>query len=162
MISAMSPGDQFRQVCGKFATGIVVATVMGEGRPHGVTVNSFTSVSLDPPLILFCLDRRAAILPHFQTAGHFAINILEEAQIEISGRFARTGLERFEGVEWRAGATGVPVLEGTLAFLECALESIAEGGDHVIVLGEVMRAGCRDGRPLLYFASGYRRLEAEE
>src|SRR5438105_3785795 len=138
--------DHFRAACGKYATGITVATVLeAAGQPHGVTVNSFTSVSLDPPIILFCLDRRAVILNHFQASRRFAINVLCEEQREISGRFARAGIDRFEGIEWTPGETGVPLLPGSLVSLECTLSQTVEAGDHLILLGEVSHLSCREG-----------------
>ena len=151
--------EELRAVCGKYATGVTVATVLESGdKPHGVTVNSFTSVSLDPPLILFCLDLRAAILAHFETAGHFAINILSAEQQQHSSRFARAGIDRFAGIAWTPGDTGVPLLAGTMGSMECALVQTYDAGDHRILLGEVLRVRIAEGEPLVYFG-GYRKLE---
>lgn len=156
-IPSLNP-DLFRRACSKFATGIAVATTF-DGRPHGLTVNSFTSVSLDPPLILFCIDYTANILPVFRRASHFAINILESNQEAISSAFAFRGEDRFEGVSWRPGIEMVPVLEGTLATLECRTHTILEVGDHAVFVGEVLTASVGVGEPLLYFDSRYTRLE---
>lgn len=149
----------FRGVCSRFATGVTVATVLGpEGEPHGLTANSFTSVSLTPPLVLICIDHATSILPLFRAAPHFGINILNEDQKDLSARFARKGQNRFHGVEWRAGRCGVPELGGVLGFLECARHSTVEAGDHAILIGEVLHAEVGHGKPLLYFDSGYRSM----
>lgn len=154
---SLSP-DLFRRACSKFATGIAVATTY-DGQPHGLTVNSFTSVSLDPPLILFCIDQAANILSIFKRASHFAINILESDQEATSSAFAFRGEDRFEGVSWRPGVEMIPILEGTLATLECRTHKVVEAGDHTIFVGEVLTASVGVGEPLLYFDSRYTRLE---
>jgi len=149
----------FRSACGKFSTGITVVTIIGEdGQPYGMTANSFTSVSLDPPLVLICIDRKAAILPRLESARFIGINVLAEDQTAISAQFARRGVNRFEAAGWFAGQTGVPLLEGLLAYFECALSQVIDGGDHRIFLAEVRHLKCFEGRPLLYFASAYRVL----
>jgi len=149
----------FRRVCSKYATGITIVTVLdSRGAPHGLTVNSFTSVSLSPPLVLFCLDRQTAILTHFRLDTRFAINVLEEEQKDISSCFARSGHDRFEGVAWRPGETGAPVLPEVLATLECGVTQMVEAGDHIIVIGEAIHATWRDGQPLIYFNSSYQSL----
>jgi len=154
--------QHFRRVCGKYATGITVLTVLdSSGAPQGMTANSFTSVSLDPPLILVCIDRRTSLLAHFRPSVYFAINILGEEHRDLSGRFARSGQDRFEGVAWRPGETGAPVLADMLATLECCVTQVVEAGDHVVVLGEALHATWREGRPLLYFNSSYQELRAE-
>lgn len=152
--------DLFRRACSKFATGIVVVTTY-DGKPHGVTVNSFTSVSLDPPLVLFCINYSANILSVFREASHFAINILEGDQEAISSAFAFRGKDRFEGISWRPGIEMVPILEGTLATLECKIHSVVEAGDHAIFIGEALTATVGTGNPLLYFDSRYKRLHLE-
>jgi flavin reductase (DIM6/NTAB) family NADH-FMN oxidoreductase RutF len=152
-------GEHFRRACGRFATGItVVTTVDHDGNPHGMTANSFTSVSLDPPLVLVCVDYRAKILQTFQRAERFGINVLSEGQRDLSQAFARRGEDRFNGIEWQAGESGVPLLPGALAWLECVLVNAVDAGDHAILIARVDRAECHDGRPLLYFASGYENL----
>ena len=149
----------FRQACGKFATGITIVTVIGpDGLPHGMTVNSFTSVSLEPPLVLVCIDRKATILPKLQSARDFGINVLAEDQQDLSTQFARRGLDRFDAVPWSAGELGVPLIDGALAHYECSVASLTEGGDHLIFIGEVQRLQCFAGRPLLYYESGYATL----
>jgi flavin reductase (DIM6/NTAB) family NADH-FMN oxidoreductase RutF len=133
--------------------------VVGEdGHPYGMTANSFTSVSLDPPLILLCIDRRAAILPRLESAKHIGINVLAENQQALSAQFARRGINRFESAGWFLGETGVPILEGVLAYFECAVSEVIEGGDHRIFIAVVRHLRCFEGRPLLYFASHYETL----
>jgi len=147
---------QFRRVCGKFASGITVATVLdGDGAAHGMTANSFTSVSLAPPLVLICVDHRARILEYFRSSEFFGINILSASQRPISDRFAGSGYDRFQGVEWAPGATGVPLLPDVLATLECARVNLVTAGDHDILIGEVLHSHCRDGEPLLFYSSQY-------
>jgi flavin reductase (DIM6/NTAB) family NADH-FMN oxidoreductase RutF len=149
----------FRRVCGRFASGITITTVLDEaGGVHGLTANSFTSVSLTPPLVLVCVDHRAAILEHFRHSRHFGINILGEHQRPLSDRFAGSGYDRFEGVEWHRGQTGVPLLNGVLAVLECSRVKLVPTGDHDILIGQVVHAHCHDGEPLIYFGSQYRHL----
>ena len=151
--------DDFRVACGRYATGIAVATVMGtDGAPHGLTVNSFTSVSLSPPLILLCVAHSSAVLEYFRATPFFAINILREEQRALSGHFARTGHDRFEGVSWTAGISGAPLLPGSLAVLQCEMHKRVVAGDHDILIGEVRALEIADSRPLVYYASSYRQL----
>lgn len=152
----------FRRVCGKFATGITVLTVIDASTgPQGMTANSFTSVSLDPPMILVCIDRKARILSYFSAGARFAINVLHEEQKELSACFARSGLERFQGVEWAPGQNGSPILPEVLATLECSVAQMVDAGDHVVVIGEVFHATWREGQPLIYFNSSYQTLRSE-
>lgn len=152
----------FRRVCAAFATGVAVATVTGrDGKPHGLTVNSFTSVSLHPPLVLICVGHRAATHGPFSSAAHFALNFLDETQQELSERFASSHPSRFEGLPWHAGETGAPVLEEALGVLECETWRKLDAGDHTVFFGLVKSARVRDGRPLVYFGSRYRRLAGE-
>jgi flavin reductase (DIM6/NTAB) family NADH-FMN oxidoreductase RutF len=151
--------DEFRRACGRFATGVTIATVLdAQGAPHGLTVSSFTSVSLDPPLVLICLGHAVTIVDFFRNASHFGVNVLNAGQREISERFARKGADRFDGIAWTAGATGVPLLPGAIASMECAVEQRVTSGDHDIFIGRMVRAQVADGAPLVYFAGGYREL----
>jgi len=151
--------QEFRHACGRFATGVTIASVMdAKGTPHGLTVSSFTSVSLDPPLILICLGHAVAAIRHFRAASHFGINVLAEDQRALSDRFARKGHDRFEGVAWEPGETGAPMLPGVLAAIECAVHRIVPMGDHDILVGEMVHARVRDGQPLLHFAGAYHKL----
>ena len=152
----------FRRACARFATGITVTTVRGpDGEPHGLTANSFTSVSLTPPLVLVCIDHSCNVLPMLRAATHYGINILREEQRPISSRFAQRGLDRFNGIPWRETSAGVPVLLGVIGFLECRLVQAVDAGDHCILIGEVIATEFSDGRPLLYYNSAYRGLEEE-
>lgn len=152
----------FRRTCARFATGITITTVRGPDRePHGLTANSFTSVSLTPPLVLVCIDQSCTILPMFRNSAYYGINILREDQRYVSTRFAQRGLDRFNGIPWRETDTGVPVLNDVIGFLECRLVQSVDAGDHCILIGEVLSAEFKDGRPLLYFNSRYRELQAD-
>jgi flavin reductase (DIM6/NTAB) family NADH-FMN oxidoreductase RutF len=151
--------ETFREACARFATGVTVATVRAtDGTPHGLTASSFTSVSIQPPLILICIDYACTFLSHFRACTNFAVNVLEESQRELSVRFAQMPEGRFEGIHWYPGQAGAPLLGGCIANIECRLSSIIEAGDHAIFLGEVIRAETRPGRPLLYFNRDYRTL----
>jgi len=151
--------QQFRRICGKFASGITVATVRdAAGAAHGMTANSFTSVSLAPPLVLVCVDHRTRVLEHFRASEYFGINILGAGQRHLSDKFAGRGYDRFEGVEWYAGQTGAPLLPEVLATIECARVNVVTAGDHDIVIGEVLHADCLDGDPLVFYCSEYRSL----
>ncbi len=148
--------SEFRVACSRFATGVAIVSVRAiDGSPHGLTVNSFTSVSCDPPLILVCIDARCTVLPHFRVGGHFGVNVLSEHQRAHSVRFSECMDARFEGVDWTSGVTGAPLIHGCLAWFECRVERMIEAGDHAIVLGAVGRAEAFEGRPLIYHNSRY-------
>ena len=150
---------EFCKACSHFATGVTVVTsVKCDGSPVGVTVSSFTSVSLEPPLVLVCLKAESKVLDHVLVAGRFGLNILASHQEEFSSRFARPLQDRFEGLAWHPGATGVPLLCGVLATLECALDSCFPAGDHQILIGRVITVASAEGAPLVRFASRYRSL----
>lgn len=151
---------QLRRCLGRFATGVAVVTSRhGDVGPVGLTVNSFTSVSLDPPLILFCIDCQAATHDLFVTAAHFAVNILGADQQPISDRFAARGSDKWRGVAHGFHRLGVPLLSDSLAHLVCAREHVYAGGDHSIVIGRVLDLHQSDhGQPLLYFQGAYRCL----
>jgi len=154
-------GQESRAACGRFATGITVVTTVGaDGAPVGVTVNSFSSVSLDPPLVLFCLDRAALSFPAFEGAKSFAINVLRESQQDLSVRFSQQGAQKFGDLDVQRWGTGCPILAGCLANLECRTEAIYPGGDHIIIVGRVVHLSVEeDGRPLVYYGGAYRTLE---
>lgn len=137
----------------------VATTLDASGIPHGLTINSFTSLSLNPPLVLFCLDRTAQTLATFEGSKSFVINILEQSQRELSQRFASRQPDRFDGIPWRRGLSGAPVLPGSLAILECHLREVLDGGDHRIFVGEVVAVEADEGAPLLYFSGRYRQLD---
>jgi flavin reductase (DIM6/NTAB) family NADH-FMN oxidoreductase RutF len=151
--------DEFKHTCGRFATGVAVASVMdAQGTPHGLTVSSFTSVSLDPPLILVCLGHAVTSIELFRSSRYFGLSILKEDQRELSQHFARKGHDRFNGLPWERGATGVPLLKNVLATMECAVEQRVRSGDHDIFVAKMVRACVYEGAPLIYYASGYREL----
>ena len=154
---------EFRAACSRFATGITIVTCLdAESRPHGMTVNSFTSVSLEPPLVLVSIDLRHAILGHFLACPWFAVNVLAENQESLSHRFSSVSANRFIDVDWHSGESGMPLLAGVLAHFECAAVQHIEIGDHAVLVGEVRRARSSEGRPLLYFNRSYRVLGSTE
>ncbi|MDP6708355.1 MAG: flavin reductase family protein [Alphaproteobacteria bacterium] len=154
----------FRQALGRFATGVtLVTTIDREGRPIAVTVNSFSSVSLEPPLVLFSLARAATRFADFEAAGRFAINVLTAEQQELSDRFARSGQDLLDGVPHRLGAHGCPLIEGALATFECRTEARHDGGDHDIFVGAVDAiANTEADGPLLYYCGRYRVVAASD
>jgi flavin reductase (DIM6/NTAB) family NADH-FMN oxidoreductase RutF len=155
----MIDATALRRVMGCFATGVTIVTTRDrEGRFYGLTANALTSVSLVPPLLLVCIDRKAETFAHFYDSKAFVVNVLTEGQSELSTRFAKSGGDKFTGVPCRPGHLGVPILAGVLAFLECRIVATHEAGDHVIHVGEVEHAEIADGPPLLFFQGRYRRL----
>lgn len=157
---AGSDARTLRDAMGCFATGITIVTALApDGTPIGLTANSFTSVSLDPPLLLVSISNTAGSALALQQVSHFAINVLQIGQQQASNRFAGKGEDRFATTHWRAGETGVPLLDGSLGSFECKRYAIHEGGDHFVLFGEVVRAQYEPRRdPLLYFRGKYRRL----
>lgn len=149
-----------RDAMGCFATGITIVTALdAEGVPVGLTANSFTSVSLDPPLLLVCIANTAGTAPALRDATHFGVNVLQIGQQPTSNRFAAKGEDRFANQPWAPGQTGVPLLGSSLVSFECQRESLHEAGDHFILVGRVVRAQFEPHRdPLLYFRGKYRRL----
>ena len=142
---------ELRRALGRFATGVtIVTTRTDDGRMEGLTANSFSSVSLDPPLVLWSLRRNARSLPSFMVANWFVVHVLGSHQRDLSARFASGTENRFEGLAFEAGLGGCPVLADGLAHFECSVHDRVEAGDHVIFLGRVERMRHRDGEPLLY------------
>ena len=151
---------EFRRACGRFATGVTIASVVdAQGTPRGLTVSSFTSVSLDPPLILICLGHRVSAIDAFRASAHFGINVLAEDQRDLAERFSQKGQDRFDGLDWLPGKTGVPILAGVLAAIECAVRQRIAAGDHDVFVGEMVRARVARGAPLIHFAGQYWRLD---
>ncbi|MBI1310572.1 flavin reductase [bacterium] len=150
------PADQ-RKILGSFATGVTVVTTNSEP-PTGLTANSVTSLSLDPPLVLFAVDKRASSMQAFKEAGCFAINILTVEQQDISNRFAAPGPKDFSDLDARTAETGAPVLNGCLGWVDCRLQYILPGGDHDIFVGQIVAGEFHGGEPLLYFAGKYRTI----
>jgi flavin reductase (DIM6/NTAB) family NADH-FMN oxidoreductase RutF len=151
--------NELRRVMGHFATGVtVITTISKQGAPFGLTANAFMSVSLEPPLLLISVDRKAESFPHFEESKVFTVNILRDDQESVSRRFAVSGGNKFEGVAYHVGGNGVPILEGTLAHVECRLYAAHDGGDHILYLGEIQEAETREGKPLLFYRGGYRAI----
>lgn len=153
----------FRQVMGQFATGVTIVTTSVDGLYHGMTANAVTSVSLSPTLILVCVDNRARTRRYVEEAGAFAVSILSEDQQNLSVYFAGPrdeGPNELEGIPYRLGETGSPIIEGALGYLDCRLVAAYPGGDHTIFVGEVVDADFTTGRlPLIYHRSRYARLQ---
>lgn len=152
---------QLRNAFGRFATGVCVVTASPEGfEPFGMTVNSFSSVSLDPPLLLWSLQNDSECLPAFNAASRFAVNVLCSEQREISKQYARKGDHTLRAEHIRTGATGLPLLCNALASFECELWQRYDGGDHVILVGRVLATEhAADGKPLLFFGGAYQDLQ---
>lgn len=153
--------DELRGAMGRFATGVTVVTLLDDRDvPQGFTVNSLTSVSLVPPLVLVCVDHSANILRCFSKNYAFTVNILSEEQEEISSQFASKAEDKFAGIAYEAGKLGPPRIQGCLGYLECRITNQYPGGDHVIFIGEVevTELGPEGGKPLLFYAGKYARL----
>ena len=155
--------ESYRHIIGQFATGVTVVTTAVDGWLHGMTANALTSVSLDPLLLLICVDKQAHAYRQIDTGGRFAVNILTAEQEELSQLFTVSeGPERgrLRGAPYRLGPNGTPVLEGCLAYLECEVADRCQGGDHTIFIGAVAGGEVlREASPLLFYRGGYRRLE---
>jgi flavin reductase (DIM6/NTAB) family NADH-FMN oxidoreductase RutF len=149
-----------RDALGCFATGVTVVTCFdADAQPFGFTANSFTSVSLDPPLLLVCVNKAASCAPALTGASHFAVNVLQTGQQPASIRFATRDEDRFGGGDWSPGEFGAPVLMESLGVFECEREAVHDGGDHHMLIGRVLKASFDPALdPLLYFRGRYRRL----
>ena len=149
--------EEFRAALSRFPSGITVVTARApSGNYHGITVSAFCSVSIDPPLVLACIEKTAGSHDAIKETGFFVVNVLGAGQDELSVRFALTEVDKFDGVSVRAGLGEAPVLEDALVTLECRLRDAFDGGDHTIFVGEVDTAAIRDGDPLVYFHGAYR------
>jgi flavin reductase (DIM6/NTAB) family NADH-FMN oxidoreductase RutF len=148
---------RFRDLCGRFATGVTVVTAFSpDGQPAGMTVNSFASVSLDPPLVSIAIDHAASAFAVLEGAEFWTVNILESHQEALSRRFSAIGGDRFDGVGWRRGADNELLLDGALAWLVCRRWQGLEAGDHTVLIGQVVSGEAAEhGRPLLYYRGGY-------
>jgi flavin reductase (DIM6/NTAB) family NADH-FMN oxidoreductase RutF len=150
---------EFRSFAGQFATGVAVVTASGpDGSKSGVTISAVTSLSLDPPLYLVCLDNGSNTLPMVRDRGAFAVHFLTKDQAELSGRFASKRADKFDGVAHDVGETGSPIIHGALAVAECVVTSVTQVGDHTIVIGEVRSTRIEGGEPLLYHRGAYAAL----
>ena len=149
---------RFREVLGHFATGVTIVTALEEGQPVGFSCQSFAALSLDPPMVVLAPSRSSTSWPRIRAAGSFCVNILGEHQEAVCRAFAISGGDKFSGVGWRPGITGAPVIDGSLAVVECELGDIFEGGDHEIVTGRVVALDVGDGGPLLFYRGGFGRF----
>jgi len=150
----------FRRALGQFASGVTVVTTRdAAGHPLGLTVSAFCSVSLHPPLVLVCIDHRSETNAAMRESGRFAVNVLAEDQEVVSRRFAAPGRAKVEGFAFALGPQGLPLVPGALAHVECRVRSFHDEGDHAVWVGEVRSLSAHPGRPLLYHAGAYRRLE---
>ena len=159
---AVFDSKDLRLACGHFLTGITIVTVRSaDGVPHGVTVNSFTSVSLDPPLVLVCLDNRLGSYHAFRMGCAFAVHILADHQVELSHRFAQRGTDKFAGLRWDEGLDDVPILADYLALFECRVVDTHASGDHTIFIGQVERIEIKADRrlPLGFFRGNYIKVQ---
>jgi 3-hydroxy-9,10-secoandrosta-1,3,5(10)-triene-9,17-dione monooxygenase reductase component len=151
----------FRAVLGHFCSGITIITGMDDSEPVGLTCQSFTSLSLDPPLVAFCPGKSSSSWPRIEPSGAFGVNILTEDQEDLCRVFATKGVDKFRGVGWRAGETGSPIIHDALAWMDCRIEVIHDAGDHLIVVGRVLELNALHvGKPLLFYRGGYGRFEA--
>lgn len=158
LATGRSPRDNahFRQVLGHFASGVAVITTCDEQGPAGLTCQSFTAVSLDPPLVSFAPSRRSRSWPRIRRAGRFCANVLAADQEQVCRAFATSGRDKFTGVPWQLSAGGSPVIEGALSWVDCTIEAVYDGGDHLIVLGLVHDLDvAREGPPLVFFRGSY-------
>jgi flavin reductase (DIM6/NTAB) family NADH-FMN oxidoreductase RutF len=151
--------NELRSVMGQFASGVTIITTHdGAGRDFGLTASAFCSVSLTPPLILVCIDKRCESYPAFARSRVLTVNILARGQEELSRRFAKSGGDKFDGVEMARGATACARIAASLAYLDCKVVAEHEAGDHTIYVGEVEAIEVLEGDPLLYFRGAYQRL----
>jgi 3-hydroxy-9,10-secoandrosta-1,3,5(10)-triene-9,17-dione monooxygenase reductase component len=161
----VAPAERFREVMGHFATGISVVTALEGDRPQGITVNAFSSVSLEPALVMVALDRRRFITPMVRSAGRYAVNVLGADQQALSDCFAHApvspGREDFCGAAWHLGPTGLPLIDGSIATLECTVVETFSAGDHDLFIGRVdsLQHDRPDTEPLLYYRRRYLRVE---
>ena len=155
--------DLLRRAMGRFVTGVTVITTCGPGgKLEGVTANSFSTVSLDPPLVLWSLGRNAASFSSFHAASHFAVNVLGRDQVDLNRHFSTPQPDKLADIVYQTGAGGCPVLPHTIAHFECIRASVIEGGDHSIFIGRVVRASFQEGEPLVFSGGRYQRTIALE
>ena len=160
--SLIDPRD-FRHALGTFATGVTIITAAApNGKPYGLTCNSFASVSLNPPLVLWSLVVYSSLMATFQNASYFAVNVLGASQQALANKFAKSSDNRFAGVDWRPGLGNAPLLKGSVAHFQCRAVNRYYGGDHVIFLGAVEAYSYNRKEPLLFAHGGYGRFEAAD
>jgi flavin reductase (DIM6/NTAB) family NADH-FMN oxidoreductase RutF len=150
---------QFKLAMSHFASGVTVVTTEHEGKPYGLTVASFASLSLHPPLVVVCLERSVRSHDAIAASGKFGVNILSDKQADVSNRFASKSDDKFFGFDIRSGQTGLPLIPGAICTIECRLRDRLDGGDHSIFVGEVLEIETLEGAPLVYYRSAYRRID---
>ena len=156
---SVSP-DEFRSVLGRFPSGVtVVTTKAADGSDQGMTVSAFCSVSLDPALVLICIEKTASVHQALTSAPGFVVNILSAKQEQIARRFSIVDIDRFEGVGFSRSQNGTAVLDDVLGVIECKKSALHDAGDHTIIVGEVEAGRAENGAPLLYYRGGYAELE---
>ncbi len=163
--AALTPRG-FRDVLGRFASGVTVLTTVVDAIPHGMTVNAFASVSLDPLLVLACVDRSTIMCELVVKSGVFAVSVLNDEQLGLSTHFADpfrpSGWAQFQSIAHHAAATGAPVIDGSIAFADCRVWAVHDGGDHIIVVGETVALGLgQEATPLLFYRGAYRQIRTE-
>lgn len=162
--AAAARARRFRDVLGLFCSGVTVVTSLSGGEPVGMTCQSFSSVSLQPPLVMFCPAKTSRAWPLMHRAGFFCVNILGEDQADISNTMATKGADKFDDVAWGTAVTGAPLLKGVIGYVDCTVQQVHEAGDHYVVIGQVKDLGFGDGTgadagaPLLFNRGGYTRL----
>lgn len=158
-MSASFDSARFRQVLGHFTTGVTVITAAPEAGPVGLAVGSFSSISLDPPLVGFFADKGSSSWPKIETTGVFCVNILGEHQEDVCRRFASKEPDKFAGLGWKPAGSGAPLLDDVIAWIDCDIDQVVDAGDHVLVMGKVRDLDVgHDGPPLLFFRGGYGRF----
>ena len=146
----------FRNVLGHFPTGVTAVTAVNEGRPVGMAIGSFMSVSLDPPLVAFLPTKDSTSWADIRAAGSFCVNVMAQDQMATCGVMASRADDKFVDVSWRPGPTGAPILDGSIAYMDCTIEAVYDGGDHDIVVGRVVELDVLDAKdPLLFWKGGY-------
>ena len=164
---------RFRDVLGRFCSGVTVVTSVSDGEPVGMTCQSFSSVSLDPPLVMWIPAKTARAWPLMQRAGHFCVNFLAHGQEALSNQMASRGADKFAGVAWKPSVTGSPLLEGVIGYVDCTVHAVHEAGDHWVVLGKVVDLGVGDApglaaedappaEPLLFYQGRYTTAVGQE
>ena len=163
MITTTIDATAFRKALGHFCTGVTVVTAMNDAEPVGFACQSFAALSLDPPLVLFCPGRTSRTWPLIERHGHFCVNVLGHGQRDVSTVFGRAGADKFATVPWTPAPSGSPILAGVLTWLDCAIETVHDGGDHHVVIGRVTTLGEQRGeRPLLFYRGAYTVTEPAE
>ncbi|MGH3167800.1 MAG: 3-hydroxy-9,10-secoandrosta-1,3,5(10)-triene-9,17-dione monooxygenase reductase subunit [Trebonia sp.] len=160
----MTTPDRFRHVLGHFCTGVTVITTVDSAGPAGFTCQSFTALSLDPPLVLFCPAKSSGTWRHIEEAGRFCANVLADGQRELARRFASRMPDKFEGVGWSESASGLPLLDGGLAWVDASVETVHDGGDHWVVIGRVLdldSSAVLGQPPLLFYRGRFTATEPE-